>query len=67
VLRQRRLSNRRVARDLGLKSAHHLGRVLNGLARPSPKLRRALATYLDLPEPVLFRPDLPDESRQGAA
>jgi transcriptional regulator with XRE-family HTH domain len=64
VLRQRRISNRQVARDLGLKSAHHLGRVLNGHVSPSPKLRRALAGYLDLPVQALFRDDEPQD---GAA
>ena len=64
VLRQRRISNRQVAHDLGLKSAHHLGRVLNGYVPPSPKLRRTLAAYLDLPEAALFRDDRPE--RRGA-
>jgi len=63
VLRQRRINNRQAARDLGLKSAHHLGRILNGYAPPSPKLRRALADYLDLPEAALFR----DGPGRGAA
>jgi hypothetical protein len=63
VLRQRRISNRQAARDLH-RNAHHLGRVLNGYVRPSPKLRRELAAYLDLPQAALFREDEPG---QGAA
>jgi transcriptional regulator with XRE-family HTH domain len=63
VLRQRRLSNRQVARALR-RNAHHLGRVLNGYVPASPKLRRELAGFLDLPEAELFRHDEPG---QGAA
>jgi hypothetical protein len=62
VLAMRGIPNRKVARDLR-RNAHHLGRVLNGYVPPSPKLRRALAAYLDLPEAALFY----DEPGQGAA
>jgi hypothetical protein len=58
VLAMRRLPYRQVARDLQ-RNPHHLGRVLNGYVTPSPKLRRALAAYLDLPEAALFRDDQP--------
>jgi transcriptional regulator with XRE-family HTH domain len=63
VLRQRRISNREAARRLGY-NAHWFGRVLNGYYPPSPKLRRALAGFLDLPEQALFRDDEPQD---GAA
>jgi transcriptional regulator with XRE-family HTH domain len=62
VMRMRRISNRQAARSLGY-NAHWFGRVLNGYKPPSPKLRRALADFLDLPEAALFRDDEP----QGGA
>jgi transcriptional regulator with XRE-family HTH domain len=62
VLRMRRITNRRVARDLGY-TEDWIGRVLNGHDRPSAKFRRDLAAYLDLPEVALFR----DQPQDGAA
>ncbi len=63
VARMRRITNRQIARALG-RTPHWVGRVLNGLDAPSPKFRKALAEYLDLPEAALFRDDPP---KQGAA
>jgi hypothetical protein len=63
VLRMRRISNRQAARSLGY-NAHWFGRVLNGHKPPSPKLRRKLAAFLDLPEASLFHDDPPE---RGAA
>ena len=56
VLALRRISNRSIARRLGYSEAW-VGRVVNGLAPPSERFRRALAALLGLPEALLFRSD----------
>ncbi len=56
VLRQRRITNRRVADLLGV-SAGWVGAVLLGQVRVPADFRRGLAELLDLPAEELFRHD----------
>jgi transcriptional regulator with XRE-family HTH domain len=53
ILAIRRITRRQVARELGF-SEHYVGRALNGVERPSPRFRAALARLLALPETELF-------------
>jgi transcriptional regulator with XRE-family HTH domain len=60
VLVMRRIENQQVAAAIGY-SCPWVSRVLNRRDPASPAFRRALATYLDLPEAELFDDDPPPE------
>ena len=66
VLRQRRITNRRVAELLGLSPAW-VGSVLLGQVRVPTSFSEGLAALLDLPPAALFREDPPTHRYPGDA
>ncbi len=50
----RRISNRQVAIALAMSEVE-VGRILNGVVRPTSRFRERLAKYLEEPEHTLFR------------
>ena len=58
--RRRRLSGRRLSQLVGC-SANYVSLLENGRAKPSARMRDALADILQVPEELLFEPELDDD------
>lgn len=56
VLALRRITQRELADALGF-SYWELGRMLNGIRPATPRFRRGLSEYLDVPQRELFHQD----------